>query len=322
MKKIGIVVGIVAVLAVVAYMGMSVVLYNTLATVEPKCAGEFADNTPAQFTAAPFMPDLDTVPYFMPDYETVEIPSRDAGVTLSAWYVAGDSGKPTVMVVHGLGVGAPDCKHQPRALLPAGILHRAGYNVLLIDLRNHGDSTSTGGKWAAGTEEYRDVLGAWDWLQSEKGAVPAQIGLLAYSGGTASALIAMGEEPRIPAIWLDSPFVNIFETISDTLEADGYPRFLAPGGILMARLMSGYDLYARTPENAVRGFTDQAVFVVHCQEDATLPVKYAQDMADILKLSADHLWIAEGCGHVQSVFNYLPDYEQKLTSFFSILSAS
>lgn len=320
MRKITVLLVGVLALAVAAYLGVSVLLYNMFASVRPYCDGQYMENTPASFSAAPFAPDFDTSPYLMPEYETIEISSREAGIRLSAWYVPGESGKPTVMVIHGLGAGTGDCKRQPRALLPAGMLHRAGYTILLIDLRNHGDSTIDGGKWAAGTQEYQDVLGAWDWLQTEKQIPAEQIGLLAYSGGTASALIAMEQEPRIPAVWLDSPFVDVARTISDTLDRDGYPRFMTAGGMLMAQVLSGHDIAAFSPAQAAASFRDQDVFIVHCDEDTTLPVDYAYEMADILGLDESRLWIATGCGHVRAVFTYPADYERELLAFFDPLS--
>ena len=63
-------------------------------------------------------------------------------------------------------------------LLAAGMLHKAGMAVLLIDLRNHGDSTVVNGRYAAGTREYRDVLGGWDWLVAQ-GHPAARTGVFA-----------------------------------------------------------------------------------------------------------------------------------------------
>ena len=44
-------------------------------------------------------------------------------------------------------------------LTPAGMLWRNGFNVLLIDLRDTGDSTFQDGRSTIGNEEHRDVLG-------------------------------------------------------------------------------------------------------------------------------------------------------------------
>ena len=53
------------------------------------------------------------------------------------------------MVTHGLS----SCKCEGAILVAAGMLHRAGFNVLLYDLRNHGQSDSDGGRTAMGNKE-------------------------------------------------------------------------------------------------------------------------------------------------------------------------
>src|SRR4029077_20545062 len=116
------------------------------------------DNTPAAFTS----PGIDTTPYQMADFEDVAFPSRDPGIEISAWYVpvTGAPRAPAVVLIHG----HDSCKREDRMLLAAGMLHRHGFGVLLIDLRNHGDSTVVNGRFAGGTREYRDALAGFDWL--------------------------------------------------------------------------------------------------------------------------------------------------------------
>jgi dipeptidyl aminopeptidase/acylaminoacyl peptidase len=302
----------------IAYLGASFVLYRQLTTVLPHCNGKFAENTPAAFSGAPFNADLDTTPYLMPNYQSLEIPSREAGIMLSAWYIpAANASAPAVLVTHGLGVGTADCKHNPRALLAAGMLHAANYNVLMIDVRQHGDSTITTGRWAANTREYLDTLGAWDWLVNTQGFAPARVGLFGYSGGTGATLIAMGEEPRAAAAWLDSPYYDLSVSVTDRLQSEGYPTWLAPGGYLIARLY-GDDLFAKSPVEAVTKLNMRPVFVVHSADDPTLPSRYGQALVDAIRATGDpaELWILPGTQHVGEMFDFPAEYAQKLTAFF------
>ena len=101
----------------------------------------FADYTPASFGTAGISDaftagDFDTAPYAMPDYQEVRFESRD-GVSLAAWWVPADRpDAAAVILVHGKG----SCRHDPVILLPAGMLHRNGFAVLLVDIRDMGDS--------------------------------------------------------------------------------------------------------------------------------------------------------------------------------------
>jgi len=306
-------------LLLVGYVAASEMLYRQLATVPPHCNGKFADNTPDHFSADPFNPDLDVTPFLMPQYETIEIPSRDPGIMLSAWFVPVAADAPAVVVTHGLGVGTADCKHNPHALLAAGMLYRAGYNVLLIDLRQHGDSTITDGMWAANTREYRDVLGAWDWLVHRKGFAPQHIGLLGYSGGTGATIIAMSQEPGVAAAWLDSPYADLTTTISDRLIKDGYPTWLIPGGYLMAALR-GDNLLAYSPLTAAAqiAHSQRPVYIVHATGDPVLPVRYGETLASAIRDAggAVQLWLPSADQHVGAMFAHTDDYAQRLAGFF------
>ncbi|HEX2908308.1 MAG TPA: prolyl oligopeptidase family serine peptidase [Phototrophicaceae bacterium] len=306
------------VLATAAYFGICAIVYARLATVLPQCAGEFEGYTPAAFSAEHYRAELDVSAYVMPTYEAITIPSRDPKINLSAWFVPADEPEaPTVLITHGRGVGVADCKWNPRALLPAGMLHRAGYHVLLIDLREHGDSTIEDGFWAANTEEYRDVLGAWDWLVKERGLTPERIGLFGYSGGTGASLIAMGQEPRIAAAWLDSVYADINTAVTDMLVAGGYPAFLAPGGLLIARL-HGDDLTAFSPQQAAATINGRPIFITHSENDPVLPVKYAYQLEAALRAGGTNptLWITHNEGHVRAMFEDMQAYEQRLIAFF------
>lgn len=307
------------VLFIGAYFGICVVLYNRLATVLPDCDGQFIENSPPSFNVERFTTSLDTSRYAMPIYENVQISSRDPGITLSGWFVPADAADaPTVLVVHGLGVGTADCKRNPHALLAAGMLHRANFNVLLIDLREHGSSTIEDGFWAGNTEEYRDVLGAWDWLVNVRGIAPQQIGLFAYSGGTGAALIAMGEEPRVQAAWLDSVYLDIPTSIGDQLAKMGYPRLLVPGGLLLGRL-HGDNLTAFSPLRAAARITGRPVLIAHSDADTVLSVDYAYRLRDAMEAAgtSPELWVIHGGAHVRAMFDQPAEYERRLAAFFN-----
>ena len=124
--------------------------------------------------------------------------------------------------------GLGGCKNSIAVLVPAGMLHCNGFNVLLIDLRDTGDSTFQDGRSTIGNEEHHDVLGAWDWLVNEKGIDPERIGVFANSLGGANANYAFSAEPRIAAIFLQSTFGDLQQIISAELARSGYPTLLAP----------------------------------------------------------------------------------------------
>jgi dipeptidyl aminopeptidase/acylaminoacyl peptidase len=310
LRNLAIVLGV---LALVGYGGASAVVWDKLTRVDGQCHPEWLANDPTHFTIEE--PAVDTTPYLMPEPEDVTFPSRDPAIEISGWWVpAADRDAPAVVVVHGHTA----CKRDPDVLLPAGMLHRAGISVLLIDLRDHGDSTDEDGRFAGGTEEYRDVLGAWDWLQSAQSIPRDRIGLVGISLGAASVLIAAGEEPGVAATWEDSSYGDISVAIRAELRRNGYPEFLETGGVMMARVISGDDLASRSPLAAVTKMTGRRLFITHGTADARLSVAYAHDLIAAAEGAGVEVesWIVSGATHTGAMRLDPEGYDSRLVDFF------
>jgi dipeptidyl aminopeptidase/acylaminoacyl peptidase len=299
-------VGVLA-MAATGYLAAGAIVYDRVSLVDPGCDGPAV---PASFK----LEGLDTSPYLMPKYDEVQIVSRDPRIALSGWYVPGALGTsgPAVVVVHGLS----SCKREEGVLLPAGMLHRHGFSVLLVDLRDHGESAFEDGRYAGGTEEYLDVLGAWDWLQ-RRGHPAERIGLLGRSMGAASVLIAAGEEPRVAAIWEDSGYANVGEAIHDELVRRKFPTLLAPAGILAARVIAGDDITSRSPLGAVAKL-HRPLFITHGDADSRFSVRFAYELAEAVRASGEsaEIWIVRGAGHVEGAEREPQEYERRLADFF------
>uniref|UniRef100_A0A0G4HY92 Serine aminopeptidase S33 domain-containing protein n=1 Tax=Chromera velia CCMP2878 TaxID=1169474 RepID=A0A0G4HY92_9ALVE len=97
-----------------------------------------------------------------------------------------------------------------KAALP---LSEAGFDILMIDLRNHGTSTVVG-VVSFGLDEAEDVGAAVEWLASEGGC--GRVGIWAESMGAAASVFALAEtwqkRPLPPnlvrALAMDSPFAT------------------------------------------------------------------------------------------------------------------
>lgn len=67
-----------------------------------------------------------------------------------------------IITIHGYRV----CRYRSESMLPSTMLYHMGYNILQVDLRNHGDS----GVYAPlpyvsfGNFEHLDILGAMDYI--------------------------------------------------------------------------------------------------------------------------------------------------------------
>ena len=302
-----------------AYGAGSAVVWDKLTAVPTQCGGRWTLNTPQAFEA-PEDYHLDTSPWRMPAPEEVRIPSRDPGIEIAGWWLPADTAgsgtpAPTVIVVHGFTA----CRHDHAVLLPAGMLHKAGFAVLLMDLRDHGDSTREDGRFAGGTDEYRDVLGAWDWVRTEQGVETSSIGLLGISLGAATVLLATGQEPEVAAAWEDSSYADLPSAIDAELARNGYPTMLSFGGVAAARLISGDDLTSYSPLDAVGRLDGRPLFITHGTADSRLSVEYGRRLEAAVRADGGSVesWYIDGAEHVEAMLLETEAYERRLVAFFS-----
>ena len=296
------------------YLAVSYVVYDKLSKVTSG-GGENSENIPTTFVmTVDEWSSFDVSPYFMPDFETVHFPSRQHGLTLTGWFIESKPDSPAVILTHGLN----GCKCSPRILTIAGMLHRNGFNVLMYDMRDHGESDIEDGRAAVGNEEYQDLLGAWDWLVEEKHLDPNRIGVFGESLGAGTTLIAFGQEPRLAAAFVDSPYSDLPQIIDEELARNHYPLFLAPGGIFMARLIAGDNLTAFSPKDAINNNAGRPIYIVHGAADTRIDVHHTRQLAELATQAGANVtvWIPEGVGHANAVFASPDEYEQRLVTFF------
>jgi uncharacterized protein len=139
--------------------------------------------------------------------EVVSLRSTD-GISLKAWWLpATGSARGNVIIAHGLD-------HTRQVMLPrAAFLVHAGYNVLTLDLRGHGESA--GHFVSPGYLESRDVLGAIRYVRDRGERTP--IALLGLSYGAAAVVVAAAQSEDVSAVIADGVFpsgADVFENIN------------------------------------------------------------------------------------------------------------
>lgn len=317
---------VVVALVVLAYGGASWFIYDSLSSATGGCWPQDAANTPDRYVIPSPFPQDRVADYQLPAAQTVTFPSRDpamAGVTLSGWWIPADpahvAAAPAVVMVHGI----KSCRRESSVLLAAAMLHRGGFSVLAMDLRDHGDSGGDDRRFAGGSEEYLDVLGGWDWVRSQ-GIAPAQIGLAGMSFGAISALVAGSREAAVPAVWSDSAATRMDTAIglfvaSQVGDTTGLTRLLTPGTVLWARILAGDDLVRFHPVDAVTAYSGRALAFTHGADDAVLPASMAQELASAATASGAVVtqpWIVDNAGHTQGIYRAPTDYETRIVAFF------
>lgn len=239
------------------------------------------------------------------EYENVRLESED-GVPLAAWWVETPGAERAAVLVHGWGSN----KSAGYALETAAVYADAGYSVLMLDLRGHGESTPV--RRTLGYREVRDVRGALSWL-GERGVEPGKVVLHGWSMGGATVVRA-APGTGVAAVIEDSGYADLPLELRDQLPANsGLPRAFNPGTMLAAKLFLGFDPWAVRPyEQAARLRAEKVpLLIIHSSSDEVVPFEHARRFREAYP-EAD-LWKLEGYDHVQSYRS--PSYAERLLGF-------
>jgi pimeloyl-ACP methyl ester carboxylesterase len=239
------------------------------------------------------------------DYREVVVQSSD-GLTLSAWWVGRDGSSRAAVLVHGWGGDRSDLHVVETAL----VYHRAGFNVLMLDLRAHGESE--GDRITVGYREVRDVRGALSWLK-RRGFDPEDVVLHGWSlGGAAVVQAAPGS--GVGAVVEEAAYADLPPLLRERLpEAGGLPAFFNPGIFLMGRLFLGIDPRAVRPvEEAGQLYREGVPFmIIHSRDDEMIPFEHAEALAAAHPEAT--FWQIRGYGHVAAHDH--PEYRERLLAF-------
>ncbi|MEM9954779.1 MAG: alpha/beta fold hydrolase [Chloroflexota bacterium] len=309
--------GVLLIIGIGLYFGVGYYIFNLLGASNGGCQQpmmyDLQENQPDNFGARYRVDDdlLDVSQYQMPIFEDVQFTPRGEDVELLAWYIpATTPSDAVVIIVHGIA----GCRREPTQLIPASMLTQNGFNVFVMDVRNHGDSEIDTGFMAAGNREYRDVLGAFDYLQT-RGFDADKIGVMGISLGAGTATIAFGQEPAIPALYLESPFSNLQEMIINTFERDGLPTFLVYPTFHVA-LLNGINYYEHSPDKSILNHDNRPILMTHGSADTRIPLAQAETLLALAGNNAE-LVIIPDLDHVEAIYVTGDEYAQRLADFFT-----
>ena len=150
------------------------------------------------------------IPHF--PYETLLLHTKRNN-NIEAWYIAVDSAKGTVILFHGLG------SNKASLLNEAYEFRYLGFNVMLVDLRAHGNSD--GNTTTLGVEESEEVKLAYDHILSmgEKNII-----LYGLSLGAVVIAKSISDYQLKPArIILDAPFRSLRDHLRGRARIIGFP---------------------------------------------------------------------------------------------------
>jgi uncharacterized protein len=239
-------------------------------------------------------------------FQEIGFESSD-GLDLKGWWVPEEGSSRTVILVHGLDAS----KSSQYVLDTAPIYAQAGYSVLMLDLRGHGESE--GNRTTLGYQEVWDVQGALSWLEAEQGFEPWEVVLHGWSMGGATVLRA-SPEMSVAAVVEESGYADLPLLLRDRLpESSGLPSFFNPGIFLTAKLFLDLNPWAVKPEEDAARLSEEGVplLIIHSTDDEVVPFEHAEMLA--ASYPDAEFWRIEGYGHVEAYTH--SEYRQRLLDF-------
>ncbi len=291
MKKLLKIVAAIVIVLVIAFIGISAYLGYDLTRVERvPVAG-----SPADYGLA---------------YEDVSFPSFYKELNLSGWFIPAENSDHAVIMVHGNGGNRNNSGGH--ALDIAGGLVEQGFSVLMFDLHGYGESE--GDTVSGGYYEKDDLKGAVAYLK-QRGY--EKIGVLGFSLGAVTALLAAAEDEEIDAVVADSAFADLNDIMDSqfSLRTKAPKIFLRPI-LFMIKLMYGVDFTAIRPVEVVSKIAPRPVLFIHGEADDTIPAEHSVRLVEASQNPANTLWLVPG-GHTSAHHDFPTEFMERVTNFFN-----
>ena len=262
------------------------------------------------------------------DYEDVQFPAQD-GIRVSGWFVPArcETGRDdaTVILVHGWqwnreGFEASNLFANITGSKPVDMLRlledlsAEGYNVLTLDLRNHGQSAAAH-PMTFGQSEAKDLLGALAYLAGRGDVNSEHIGVMGFSIGANAILFALPQTDRVKAAVVVQPMTPSLYTrrIADNLFGI-FGRLIDAISTMLYQLSGGPRLGGIVPAFAAAGSGDVPVLFVQGTGDEWGSVEDVSVMADMTPRTQQLLFV--NSQHRFDGYTYVVEHPVIASRFF------
>ena len=239
-------------------------------------------------------------------YDTVQLTANN-GIKLEAWYMKADSAKGTVILFHGLN------SNKGNVLAEAFEFISFNYNIMLVDLRAHGNSEGTIS--TLGNKEAEEVKLAYDHIlrSGEKNIV-----LWGMSLGAVIITKAIWQYDIQPQkIILEMPFDGLQDHIKARARISGFPG--EPFGFFVTfwtGIEQGYWGYSHKSSRYAKKISCPVLLQWGNNDEYVLRNETERIFASI-NSSKKKLEVYEGAGHQPLLANNPIKWQQTVNGFLS-----
>jgi pimeloyl-ACP methyl ester carboxylesterase len=221
---------------------------------------------------------------------------------------SGERSKNFAIIIHGITMNLYG------ALKYLPFFYKKGFNVVVFDLRNHGE---TGGENTSyGYFEKWDLSTVTDYLYKEFGQ-DITVGLHGESMGGTIAMLNMAMDQRISFGIIDCAFSDLPELLLLKLKQDS--RIKSKKMIsfvnLLIKIRAGFSIEDVSPLKELPTIKQPLLFI-HGSEDTYIPAMMSKAMY-AFKMDRKYIYIAEGGVHGTSMATDPRRYDEEITTFLN-----
>jgi fermentation-respiration switch protein FrsA (DUF1100 family) len=240
-------------------------------------------------------------------FEEVELINSD-GLLIRGWYIPAPDSRKAILFAHGRSAG------RWAAMRYAQALNRAGYALLTFDFRGHGANEHS--PVSMGYHEKKEIFAALDYLIHKKGM--KAVGIVGFSMGAATAVLAMAEDDRISAGIFESGYANFTDLIATVARRDFHlPRYPVINTVMILyELRFGLDIDKMNPEDVIGSIAPRPVYIIHGTDDRSVHPEHARRLYRAAR-DPKRIWWVQGGKHVNSWNADRRKAERSMIDFFN-----
>lgn len=240
-------------------------------------------------------------------YEDATVKSAD-GTTLRGWFIPADSPK-LILIQHGY-------KDWLQSMLGvADVLHRHGYQVMVMCVRGH--DRSEGELLSFGQREMPDMAAWYEYAKAKPGVDPSKIAMFGVSMGGSLAIQYAATHPEIRALVADSAFSSLNDTIDTSVRFfTGLPPVpFAPMIRFWAEREGGFPIGSVDAKQWVGRISPRPVLIMQGGADQVVSKTSGQKLFDAAR-EPKQFWYEPSVGHGQFLKMMPAEFERRIVGFF------
>lgn len=246
------------------------------------------------------------------EYENISFKSDTDGVVLKGWWIQAEEETEKVIIFsHAYGFNRENMPFSTLEL--AKYFHNQGYNILMYDFRNSGESG--GSETTIGQNEKGDVLAAVHYAVDTKKT--EDVALFGWSMGASSSILAAPESKYVKAVIADSPFASLEEYAEDSFNHwTDLPKFFGKWVTKIVEVFNK-DINPKEvkPIVAAEKMEEKPLFLIHAKDDPSISYEESKKIKNASKEAT--LWTPEKGKHIKAIKYNKEEYIEKVTVFLN-----